>query len=382
MSFIALMILVGYEARWVYPEIRAYFSQTGNLTGQQLATRSRVYLQEVQTELLVSSPPAQDPPFLLTRLELAYGLFDVAVYRQTYSCVEPSLAQLDRLMSRLAQGEVDEVSAVRNLLAPIQCLTMIEMSQSDLRGEAINEFADDTRRHQVVLTFASLVIFLLGLVFWWRHECQLRRTRRATLQTLEWMEHAMRDPLTGVGNRSALHQDVLAADKQSHGLLLVDIDYFKQYNDTLGHPRGDEMLCRLSALIDEALNHEASLYRLGGDEFAALLPCGNRKELAHYCEGVIERVHQVAFEHPAHPDQKPVTLSLGAVCFVAGDTDFSLVYEAADKALYHVKASGRDGWKMADCKSCTSRSVCGAKGSSERRILARDLGKKALEERT
>ena len=50
------MVLIVYESRWVYPEIQAYFSQTGNLTGQQLATRSRVYLQDAQVELLNDQP--------------------------------------------------------------------------------------------------------------------------------------------------------------------------------------------------------------------------------------------------------------------------------------------------------------------------------------
>lgn len=86
------------------------------------------------------------------------------------------------------------------------------MNQLDLRGMAINEFSESTRRYNQILTYSSMVIFALGLLFWVMHERQLRRTERATKQTIAWMQQAMRDPLTGIGNRSALHQDVVAKE--------------------------------------------------------------------------------------------------------------------------------------------------------------------------
>lgn len=78
MSFMALMVVIVYEARWVYPEIQAYFSQTGNLTGQQLATRSRGYLQLAQQHLLGKQPfDDEQRQMVRLNLDLAYGLIDV-----------------------------------------------------------------------------------------------------------------------------------------------------------------------------------------------------------------------------------------------------------------------------------------------------------------
>jgi len=348
MSFLGLMVLIVYEARWVYPEIQAYFSQTGSLTGQQLATRSRVYLQNAQTELLTEQPEVEAFDASIAQIEIAYGLFDVHVYRRQYECTEPSLRDLNQLMERLEQRGIGRIDALSELFAPIQCLTHIEMSQLDRRGQAINDFSESTRQHNQVLTYSSLLIFVLGLAFWWLHERQLRRTDHATQQTFEWMQRAMRDPLTGIGNRSALHQDVMANQHHSLGLILIDIDFFKQYNDAVGHPQGDALLRQLAELIAHTLKDEAMLYRLGGDEFAALIDCPDSNTLGSYCRELIQGLHGANFPHPAHPDKKGVTLSVGGTCFIAGEKAFSLAYEAADKALYQVKTAGRDGWQVTE----------------------------------
>ncbi len=348
MSFLALMVLIVYESRWVYPEIQAYFSQTGSLTGQQLSTRARVYLQNAQSELLSDQAEQDALDAAALDIDLAYGLADVHIYRREYTCVEPSLKELDRLVALLVARGIDRIAAAMALFAPIQCLTHIEMDQLDRRGAAINDFSESTRQHRQVLTYSSLLIFVMGLAFWWLHERQLKRTDRATQETFEWIKRAMRDPLTGIGNRSALHQDVLAKQHQSLGLILVDIDFFKQYNDAYGHPQGDTLLRQLATLIGETLNDEAQLYRLGGDEFAALLHCPNTDTLKRYCRQLIEGLREADFAHSAHPDKKGVTLSVGGSCFVADEATFPYAYEAADKALYRVKAMGRDGWQVTE----------------------------------
>ncbi|WP_240454182.1 GGDEF domain-containing protein [Halomonas sp. NO4] len=345
MSFTTLLILITYETRWVYPEIHAYFSQTGNLTGQQLATRSRQYLQEGLGSLLEapdSDAARQEAGF---RLELAYSLFDIGLYRREYACTEPSLAELDALADRLEiGGGLTPATLNDHLLGPIRCLTEIEMDQLERRSAVTTAFVEETRRHQGVVLGGSLVIFLMGLVFWWMHERQRRQAERATRESLRWMARALRDPLTGVGNRSALHQDVMAQPGKPMSLMLIDIDYFKQYNDTLGHPDGDQLLRELALLIDTSLAGQARLYRMGGDEFAALLLRDDGGGLAERCATLTARVREAAMAHPGHPYRRTVTLSIGAACFVAGEAGFASGYAAADRALYRVKEQGRDGW--------------------------------------
>ncbi|BBI50495.1 hypothetical protein HORIV_29160 [Vreelandella olivaria] len=184
-ELLALMVLMVYESRWVYPEIQAYFSQTGNLTGQQLSTRARVFLQDAQVELLGDQAEQDALDAALLDIELAYGLADMPIYRREYACAESSLMDLDRLGVQLAARNIDRFAAVSALFAPIQCLTHIEMDQLDRRGAAINYFSESTRQHSQVLTYSSLLIFVMGLVFWWLHERQLRRADRATQETFE-----------------------------------------------------------------------------------------------------------------------------------------------------------------------------------------------------
>ena len=347
MSFTALMLLIAYETRWVHPDIHAYFSQSGNLTGQQLATRSRRYLEDSLGILLEDDAPdaVQRARF---QIELGYSLFDIGLYRNEYACTVPNLRRLDGLYDTLGRGVVPSPALLsQDLLQPIRCLTEIEMDQLDRRGEVTNSFVEETRRHQTLVLAGSFVIYLLGVLFWGMHVFKHRLADRATRESLRWMAQALRDPLTGIGNRSALHDDVLAEPGCSLGLLLIDIDYFKQYNDALGHPDGDRLLRELVALIDRALGGSARLYRMGGDEFAALLPCDATQTLEQACASVVEEVRQAALPHPGHPAGAYVTLSLGGVQFSAQREAFAAAYTAADQALYRVKAEGRDGWQVA-----------------------------------
>ena len=357
MSFTLLVLLIAYQTRWVYPEIHAYFSQAGNLTGQQLATRSRDYLQKSLDLLLVEPVDEESRHQAHFQLELAYSLFDIGLYRNEYSCTRPSLEALDAMKLQLRSGARVLPEDLRHgLLDPIRCLTEIEMHQLDRRSSVTAAFVEDTRRHQGQVLMGSVVIFFLGLVFWWMHERHRRRAEHATRESLEWMARALSDPLTGVGNRSALHQDVLSCVGQPKGLILVDIDYFKQYNDRLGHPDGDKLLRHLALLIDEALDGQARLYRMGGDEFAALLDCADDDVLAGHCERLVGGLREAALPHPDHPGAAIVTFSVGAARFTAGQTAFDAGYAAADQALYRVKAGGRDGWQVAQVQEVADSS--------------------------
>lgn len=348
MSFSVMLILNTYEARWVYPEIHRYFGYAGDLTGQQLATRARVYLQDGWNILLDGEADENAMARVSTRLELTYSLLDIAVYRDGYDCTNPSLKGLDTLSDRLANGErLDPVSASRAFMPLLQCLTEIEMGQQDARSATATAFAKEARRHQHLVLAGSMLIYVVGMMFWWMHVRQRRAAEQATQEKLHWMAQAMRDPLTGVGNRSALYDDCLTRTGLPSALLLIDIDYFKQYNDALGHPEGDQLLRRLVVLIDEALGHQAILYRMGGDEFAALVDCPDEASLYRYCHELMQHVHSAGLPHPDHPDTGQVTLSLGACLFDHEPVDFAACYAAADQALYRVKSEGRNGFRIA-----------------------------------
>lgn len=151
---------------------------------------------------------------------------------------------------------------------------------------------------------------------------------------------AEHDPLTGLLNRAAFDslKQLLANDPQPVGLLLVDVDKFKDINDTYGHIMGDKTLCRVAWLLQHAFRTDDFCIRLGGDEFAVIVK-GNAPGLEEIIMAKITSIN----EELKHPDEAlpPTSLSVGVAFSNGGFTDD--LYSHADKALYRVKEAGRCG---------------------------------------
>ena len=190
---------------------------------------------------------------------------------------------------------------------------------------------EDTTRLSIVLLlgFAVLYASLFRIV-----AGASRRLRR----------QALHDALTGLPNRTLLHERcekaIGAAQRQGHtaALLLIDLDRFKEVNDTLGHDHGDELLVEVSRRLSAIVRRGDLLARLGGDEFAVLL-CNvpHRGVVAE----VATRLHS-ALERPF--DLRGVAINLEAsvgvaLCPLHGD-DVSTLLRRADVAMYEAKRSG------------------------------------------
>ena len=176
---------------------------------------------------------------------------------------------------------------------------------------------------------------------------------RAVLQqdNRELAHLADNDVLTGIANRRRFEHE-LEREKKRAGrsgsplsLVMVDVDYFKKYNDTYGHVAGDDCLRRVAAVIRDSLGRPTDLAaRYGGEEFAVLLPGTEAQGARNVAEHVRQAVMQAAIPHAANPPGV-VTISAG-VCtmrFASGDdTDPTLLVERADALLYRAKQSGRN----------------------------------------
>lgn len=158
-----------------------------------------------------------------------------------------------------------------------------------------------------------------------------------------------RDGLTGIANRRSFDQRIVAdwadavANRRSISLLMIDIDHFKPYNDTLGHQRGDDCLKRIAKIIERSIRRETDLVaRYGGEEFAVVLPGAGAKSAQGVADRILQAIRTEAIDHPGVADSTHVTLSVGIssrskTC----DTPEALIAEA-DAALYLAKRSGRD----------------------------------------
>jgi len=174
-------------------------------------------------------------------------------------------------------------------------------------------------------------------------ELQLQRLN-ATLAELSYT-----DALTGLGNRRLFDQTLgvewgrARRQASSVALLMIDIDYFKRYNDVHGHPAGDECLRQVGALLQGALfrAHEKPM-RYGGEEFVVLLPHTTGEEAEVVAQRVLAAFEHAALAHGASPLGPHVTLSVGVAALQPGhDVHEKELVRHADQALYQAKGAGR-----------------------------------------
>ncbi|HEX2411653.1 MAG TPA: HD domain-containing phosphohydrolase [Solirubrobacteraceae bacterium] len=150
---------------------------------------------------------------------------------------------------------------------------------------------------------------------------------------------ARTDALTGLGNRFLLMRDGAAAladdeDVEPHLLLLFDLDGFKNYNDSYGHPAGDALLCRLGARLAAAVGEDGTTYRMGGDEFCVLVrwaPGRDHAPVVVACRSALSE----------EGDGFRVGASCGHAMLPGDGADISEALRVADRRLYAEKHSGR-----------------------------------------
>jgi diguanylate cyclase (GGDEF)-like protein len=163
-------------------------------------------------------------------------------------------------------------------------------------------------------------------------------------------EQAFEDALTGLANRrqftDTLDREIRRA-RRNNGeitLLIADVDFFKRYNDTFGHQRGDECLQRVAQVLKDAFRRPGELpARYGGEEFAVILPnCGADLGIT-MAERLRSAMEEAGLVHPSSDVSPYITLSIGAASGrVSANMTPDALIQAADSALYLSKAEGRN----------------------------------------
>lgn len=158
------------------------------------------------------------------------------------------------------------------------------------------------------------------------------------------------DGLTGVANRRFLNDKLyeewnrLCRNKKPLSLILLDIDFFKQYNDCFGHHAGDECLVQIAWTIKKVVKRAGELVaRYGGEEFAVVLPNTNIEKAKYLAEQIREKVLSLKLQHLKSSVNEFVTVSLGVAMLVPSqDRTYEQLLKDADKALYQAKENGRN----------------------------------------
>jgi diguanylate cyclase (GGDEF)-like protein len=152
------------------------------------------------------------------------------------------------------------------------------------------------------------------------------------------LEQVRTDPLTGLGNRGRLQVDLPArfaeaSESRPLLLLLFDLNGFKHYNDTFGHPAGDELLIRLGRAVRNAVDEDGAAYRVGGDEFCVLLHCDRE----HFDEASRAAAHALTATGPGYA----VSSSWGSVEVPTEEAEAAAAMQLADVRMYAQKESRR-----------------------------------------
>lgn len=156
-------------------------------------------------------------------------------------------------------------------------------------------------------------------------------------------QQSLHDALTHLYNRQYLQEVLDRADHyhSSLGLVMIDIDYFKVFNDTFGHDAGDKVLQMVGQCLQEQVREKGVAFRYGGEELTLVLPHHNLEQTARLAEHIRQAVKNIEVHHQEKL-LAPVTISLGVACYpVHGPTPTELM-KAADLALYQAKNQGRD----------------------------------------
>ena len=342
---------------WILTVSRRMNNADGSFAGVALATLHMSYFRKFYDTFNIGDDGAillahEDGDMLMHRPfvedKIGKSLKEAALFREflpkkssgAYSSKKTVIDDLDRMVSYRRVEQYPLVIAI-----------------SFSKNEMFQSWWVDAAKHFLVTALLSIVMGFLGsrltrqigqrlLV---EKDLQLAQIELESLNQ-ELSQMAMQDGLTGVANRRrfdiALNEEFNRAMRNNLwlALIMIDIDSFKQYNDSFGHPEGDECLKKIGQALKSCLNRAEDIpARYGGEEFAVLLPGADMVGAIAVAERIRLTIHNLNIAHPSSPIGL-VTVSCGvdAILPTRHQNIPSDLVIGADKALYIAKNSGRD----------------------------------------
>lgn len=183
----------------------------------------------------------------------------------------------------------------------------------------------------------------------YQHNLAVQRVR-VSMQLKRKTDYSEHDALTGLYNRRGLDSRINAIwpfcerNRLSVAMIAIDVDYFKKYNDTFGHPKGDECLRSVADVLKNSAQRSTDVVtRTGGEEFIVFVQDMDEGSLISLAMKIRNNLDQKHIEHAYYGVSKYVTVSMGIAGFVpAYNNDFKKLYQEADNALYLAKKNGRN----------------------------------------
>ncbi|HEY1149281.1 MAG TPA: EAL domain-containing protein [Pseudoduganella sp.] len=324
---VAAQIAVAYENLLLYEEIRRHHTQL------QLDMNARIRLDEDLRRFRLAMDATADAIFLVDRANMCFIDVNVTACRMLgyerddflrvgpNKSTIPELVPLEDLYDKLLAG--DQSGAMAELL--LQC-----RDGSSLSVEV---------QRRTLRSGQNWILVAVARDITERKEAEKRLLKLAHFDTL-----------TNLPNRSQFYDSLAHSLKQAQdhnwslAVLFIDMDRFKNINDTLGHTIGDELLIQFSSRLVDCLRVRDTIGRFGGDEFAAILmlPEGAQNAIA-----VVDKIRE-AMRHPfdLKGHEVTVTASIGISVFPEDGTDPDTLIQYADTAMYRAKEAGRDAFRF------------------------------------
>jgi diguanylate cyclase (GGDEF)-like protein len=343
------IVLINFSAQTLLDRI---LSTGSSAEGESMLLNCRGYWllnPDTSKEWGFMSPDTRDVSFALERphewkwmlsrdrgqLSTANGLF-------TFAAIRP-LAEMQRFSDRLHASTVRGPKDASP--SPYFWMLISRVPPEVLDGHANSLL--------LKLFIGGCALFaLIGFGAW--HLAQAVARRRMYQEQL--VEAAMFDALTGLPNRKLFYDrlneamSLSARYERRLALLYIDLDGFKQVNDTLGHEAGDEVLKRVSALLTRSVRHSDTVARLGGDEFIVML-----NEISNVGDAVLVGEKLVsALRAPFSLREGPATIgaSVGVSVYPEHGVSADILIQKADQAMYVSKHKGKNTCTMADSSRC------------------------------
>ncbi len=270
-------------------------------------------------------------------------------------------------------GESEQAIATQALFAPEECWALrrgrLHIVQDARTGQLCQHLGERHPGSCICVPLAALGE-TLGLLYleepasdaWNPEREQVARNAAeqislalANLKLQETLRtQSIRDPLTGLFNRryleASLERELARSQRYGHevGVLMMDIDHFKRFNDTFGHEAGDMLLAEFGNTLRRFSRDEDIACRYGGEEFTLILPGADLDSARTRAEQLRERAGELHIEYRRQPLGK-ISISIGVATFPRCGENGDEVLRAADEALYRAKREGRDRVILADC---------------------------------
>lgn len=271
-------------------------------------------------------------------------------YQKLAETLEWQMQLSEEIMSDEREKSTRDLLARYDLKSQSQQITILQQ-QNELQEELLRN-----KQLQQTITLLFILVMCFATVLLVNLYRKVRKTNRRLKEVNKQLEYqSLRDPLTGLLNRRAMQEQMARRHKSNEanpcGLLLLDIDFFKQINDNYGHAAGDAVLVEISRRLMTLVSDTELLIRWGGEEFLLVVQRPANTDIDKLCRQLLKEVSQLAVHYEGRDIDVTISggyINLPFAAVAEHQFNWEKVLQVADMALYLSKVNGRNQINLID----------------------------------